>query len=131
MEPQGKHVAGDGASVTDRPTARYLGRRTPTGVVVVREDDRGEARELPQRTDLRNHSPTGFEWGYGGSGPAQLALAILADAVGAERAQGLYQRFKWKVVAKFAGEGFELTRSQVKQWVEEHSDPDERKDLDP
>ena len=26
---------------------------------------------------LRRHSPTGFEWGYGGSGPAQLALAIL------------------------------------------------------
>jgi hypothetical protein len=25
------------------------------------------------------HSPTGFEWGYGGSGPADLALSILAD----------------------------------------------------
>lgn len=24
-----------------------------------------------------NHSPDGFAWGYGGSGPAQLALAIL------------------------------------------------------
>ena len=24
-----------------------------------------------------NHSPTGFSWGYGGSGPSQLALAIL------------------------------------------------------
>ena len=28
---------------------------------------------------VRNHSPTGFAWGYGGSGPAQLALAILID----------------------------------------------------
>jgi len=27
------------------------------------------------RSDLRNHSPNGFEWGYSGSGPAQLALA--------------------------------------------------------
>jgi hypothetical protein len=25
------------------------------------------------------HSPDGFEWGYGGSGPADLALAILLD----------------------------------------------------
>jgi len=25
---------------------------------------------------VRNHSPDGFAWGYGGSGPAQLALAI-------------------------------------------------------
>ena len=26
-----------------------------------------------------NHSPTGFAWGYGGSGPTQLALAILME----------------------------------------------------
>ena len=31
---------------------------------------------------IRNHSSSGFEWGYGGSGPAQLALAILADHFG-------------------------------------------------
>src|SRR5439155_2970286 len=34
---------------------------------------------LNPRLDLRKHSVTGFEWGYGGSGPAQLALALLAD----------------------------------------------------
>lgn len=28
------------------------------------------------------HSPTGFEMGYGGSGPADLALSILADYFG-------------------------------------------------
>jgi hypothetical protein len=27
-----------------------------------------------------NHSPDGFNWGYGGSGPARLALAILLEA---------------------------------------------------
>ena len=27
-----------------------------------------------------NHSPDGFNWGYAGSGPAQLALAILLHA---------------------------------------------------
>ena len=26
-----------------------------------------------------NHSPDGFNWGYLGSGPAQLALAILLE----------------------------------------------------
>ena len=25
---------------------------------------------------LRNHSPTGFAWGHGGSDPAQLALTL-------------------------------------------------------
>jgi hypothetical protein len=34
---------------------------------------------LPLRLDIVNHSPTGFAWGYSGSGSAQLAVAILAD----------------------------------------------------
>ncbi len=37
---------------------------------------------LPKMLELRNHSPTGFNWGYAGSGPCQLALAILADHFG-------------------------------------------------
>ena len=39
----------------------------------------GRTYELNPRLDLANHSPSGFEWGYGGSGPSQTALAILAD----------------------------------------------------
>lgn len=67
-------------------------------------DDRIRARdpgveELDPRTDLANHSPTGFSWGYGGSGPAQLALAILADSMGDEAALEHYQGFKSEVVA--------------------------------
>ena len=41
----------------------------------------------------RNHSPDGFSWGYGGSGPAQLALAVMLEING--KAFG-YQEFKWK-----------------------------------
>jgi len=49
-----------------------------------REEDRTvlvvvNGKPLNPRNDLMNHSPDGFEYGYGGSGPAQLALAILAD----------------------------------------------------
>ncbi len=29
-----------------------------------------------------HHSPSGLSWGYGGSGPADTALSILADALG-------------------------------------------------
>ena len=32
---------------------------------------------LPWGVEVVPHSPTGLEWGYHGSGPAQLALAIL------------------------------------------------------
>lgn len=59
------------------------------------------SRYLNPRTDLLNHSPTGFAWGYEGSGPAQLSLALLADALGdAERALSLYQTFKRELIAR-------------------------------
>jgi len=49
-----------------------------------------------------NHSPTGLSWGYGGSGPCQLALALLCDAIGKERALAIYQEFKEEQVAKWS-----------------------------
>lgn len=49
---------------------------------------------------LRNHSPDDFEWGYGGSGPAQLALAILLDFTGDEELSlRHYQAFKERHIA--------------------------------
>jgi hypothetical protein len=55
---------------------------------------------LDYRLDLINHSPTGFAWGYEGSGPAQLALALCADALDCnEHALQIYQEFKRRVVA--------------------------------
>jgi len=60
-----------------------------------------QERRLNPRLDLRRHSPTGLSWGYGGSGPAQTALAIMADALGNdELAQRWYQRFKQEVISK-------------------------------
>ena len=42
------------------------GRRTADGCAVTVSDDGGELA-LTLRLDLRRHSLTGFEWGYGGS----------------------------------------------------------------
>lgn len=47
---------------------------------------------------IRNHSPDGFMWGYGGSGPAQLALAICIELFGKDVAQRIYQDFKYKMI---------------------------------
>lgn len=74
------------------------------------------------RCDLRNHSPTGFNWGYGGSGPAQLALAILADSVGDALALEHYQDFKWEVIAKWPYEGGRISRTEVRAWLREKED---------
>jgi hypothetical protein len=45
---------------------------------------------------ISNHSPDGFNWGYGGSGPAQLALAVILALTG--KSDG-YQEFKWQFIA--------------------------------
>ena len=63
--------------------------------VEVCESGSTRTRPLDLRLDLFNHSPTGFEWGYGGSGPAQLALAILAERLSDDAmAVRLHQAFK-------------------------------------
>jgi hypothetical protein len=55
---------------------------------------------LPRRSQkVLNHSPDGFSWGYGGSGPSQLALAILLVFYGEGIALKNHQNFKWKVIA--------------------------------
>jgi len=88
---------------------RYEGKRQFHAVEVT-----VDGAPLDPRLDLRNHSPTEFEWGYGGSGPAQLALAILADHLGDdEEALNLYQRFKWMVVAELPRHRWTLTSRQI------------------
>ena len=57
---------------------------------------------LQERQDIVNHSPTGVAWGYGGSGPAQCAFALLMDYLrDEEQVRLLYQDFKFHV-AKFS-----------------------------
>jgi hypothetical protein len=69
--------------------------------VYVMEQDAGEHEALDPRADLANHSPSGFAWGYGGSGPAQLALAIAADHLGDdEAALESYQLLKDRLIAE-------------------------------
>lgn len=55
------------------------------------------------------HSPDGFNWGYGGSGPAQLALAILIRYVDANTAQQYYHQFKFGFIATLPRSDFEGT----------------------
>lgn len=68
---------------------------------------------------VRNHSPTGFAWGYSGSGPSQLALAILLKAgVPADRAQTFYFKFRDQFIAPLKRESFAI-RVDVLAWVAE------------
>jgi hypothetical protein len=95
----------------------YRGRRTAEGCVVTVRRNGEPPQPLDPRLDLCNHSPTGFEWGYGGSGPAQLALAILADVLGDDdRALALHHDFKWDYLAGIADDEFCLYGQTIDEW---------------
>lgn len=73
----------------------YEGGRSLAGAVVT-----VDGKPLQLRLDLKRLSPAGFEWTYEGAGPAQLALAILADHFGDDRkALAHYEQFMRDVVA--------------------------------
>jgi hypothetical protein len=64
------------------------------------------------------HSPTGHAWGYGGSGPAQLAHDLLWAALGFEPTADMYHAYKAAVIARLPiDQGFELTEGQVVGWI--------------
>ena len=104
----------------------YTGKIINDGVIkdVDRVVTNGSGKRLNLEASLRvvNHSPTGFCWGYGGSGPAQLALAILLDHFNGDRdrALSLYQDFKSKVIAGLPMDSdFVLTDEQVESTISE------------
>jgi hypothetical protein len=88
---------------------------------------------------VTHHSPTGFEWGYAGSGPADLALNILEDSlrrVGWSRSYAdtvkcwagvcspaawrLHQEFKRKFIEPMMSAGGEIKHETVDAWLAEH-----------
>lgn len=98
----------------------------PARVTVTRTGlfEGGCPRPLSPRYDLRNHSPDGYQWSYCGSGPAQLALALLCDALGDdERAQRWYQDFKFARIATLLTDHWTMTEDEIREWVEERERP--------
>ncbi len=91
----------------------YTGKRTVAGCIVERD-----GQVLDWRLDLWNHSPSGLEWGYEGSGPAQLALAILADYLdNDDEAVQLHQDFKRTCIAHMDKDEWTLTDEQMRKTV--------------
>ena len=105
--------------VAERKLKLY--RAQPDTTTATVESSQGVSYQLDPRHDLRNHSPDGFSWGYGGSGPAQFSLAILADYTGNDEvAQNMYQRFKFDRVARQPMEApFVMPGREIEAWLSE------------
>ena len=126
----------------ERPPKVYrIERDEKTGTVIIRVGIKwreGPSWRLLAHCNL--HSPTGFEVGYGGSGPADTAASILADyfeedALSIERtwrgrsngrpsiAVKLHHAFKFEVIAGIRlgpGETHTLDESQITAWLKEN-----------
>jgi len=77
----------------------------------------GQALDPAPSHGIWNKSPDGFMWGYNGSGPAQLALAIMYHVTeNAEIALKLFQEFKRDVISILPQADFEL-EIDLRLWV--------------
>ncbi len=100
----------------------YFGTNEGIGgqAVQVRHSN-GNVTHLKHRIVL--HSPDGFQWGYGGSGPAELALNMLYDYLLRTKTKGarelaleLHQTFKWGFIATQTGDLF-VTGKHIGDWL--------------
>jgi hypothetical protein len=107
---------------------KFKGQRGRNGCTVeVSRDDGKSYVSLPLYITWVNHSPTGFEWGYYGSGPSQLAYAImhryfvygmgLSDEEAHERASKLYMQFKRDVIGVIRNDKWDLDESEIAHWL--------------
>ena len=102
--------------VTRTETVRPMPGAQHSDVVTELTPDRSQG--------IYNHSPTGFSWGYAGSGPAQLALAILLDYTDdVDKAIMFYQRFKQQVVAGW-GDSWSISCVEIDGWLRQFAKED-------
>jgi hypothetical protein len=104
------------------------------GVACWRAPDGTARSSIPQRHV--HYAPTGFDWGFGGSGPADLALNVLAvflpltpaatsvalrDGTSvSEAAWTLHQAFKYDLIATLPRAGGDITAKTIRAWITTH-----------
>jgi hypothetical protein len=111
----GKHLQLQETEVQQEKFADIYLQNAGKGDIVLRRINGVPGTNVPHRQTL--HSPTGYEWGYAGSGPADLALNILLMFLDAETARLLHQDFKQEFIAGMPEEGGIIRRSDVLHWI--------------
>ncbi len=122
----------------DRYTDIHIDKPLEDGVILERIFELEVATNVPRLVTY--HSPTGFEWGYAGSGPAELALNIVEIALRRRGFDGprvnegtrwggnppdcyaltwaLHQDFKGQVIAPMPQAGGTISWEAVNRWLE-------------
>ena len=121
------------AAGEEQPVLLGVGSLAEVGLICQRREDGQLATNV--RQVFKWHSPTGFECGYAGSGPADLALNVLAAlvAVGSDGAEGwkiwdgqkvsataglLHQDFKERFIATMPRTGGMIPIEEINTWLD-------------
>lgn len=99
--------------------------------LILRRDENGVSTNVPHL--IIEHSPTGYEFGYGGSGPADLALnvvEVLLRHIGYEgprmpcldgscfqMAWSMHHDFKWRFLCAVQRSGATIPYADMIDWV--------------
>ena len=89
------------------------------GDIVCKRTAQGTQFNIEQA--IKYHSPTGMEWGYHGSGPADFALNILAMFTDKKTAMRLHQEFKRIFVATLPREGGRIKKQDILDFIQANS----------
>lgn len=113
---------------------KYKGRRSKKDsfdiTVLVEISDKNKIIKTEPLNHIVRHSPTGFEWGYMGSGPSDLSLSILVDYLSRTRdlscedskkiVKNLYILFKEEKVSKFPEFSWEINDNEIENFLSEN-----------
>jgi hypothetical protein len=87
----------------------FQGRRTAQGCLVT-----VNGQPLPSTFQQWRFTADGFEWGYDGTGPSQLAFAILVEHFGDEyKALKSYKIFRDQVIAEITEDEWNFEDSVI------------------
>ena len=106
--------------IAETPASYNAGGRgeRPQAVRLWRDADGTARMTCPH---VVRHSPSGPEWGYGGSGPADCARSVLLALTDEATADAHCQAFKAEVIARLPGQGAVIQRAAVFAWVASRS----------
>ena len=111
---------------------------TEAGLVMRREGNKGELAHVQTNVPhfVTHHSPTGYEFGYRGSGPADLALNTVEYLLHLKGHKGrrircfnsrcfqkafdLHQKFKNDFIACAPREGNTVPYAMLEKWIGDH-----------
>ncbi|WP_095510022.1 DUF6166 domain-containing protein [Rubrivirga marina] len=125
----GPSAGGDGATAEPPPASLRLVVRPEADVLRPGYDAQDvvlyrhlDGTACASVAHIPRHSPTGIEWGYAGSGPADLARSVLLALTDEPTAEALYQAFKAEVIARVPHAGGVLRAADVRAWVAAQTD---------